>query len=75
MHDALRNDDAPDTAVVETAVLDALEARLRLEDDLVKLSAVSEGKLPNFPDTAGDHHFADVAFPEPAVTDDLEAVR
>ena len=75
VRDTLRNDDAPDTAVVETAVLDALEARLRLEDDLAKLSAVREGKLPDCLDAAGDYHSVDVTSLEPAVTDDLEAVR
>ena len=52
VRDALRNDDAPDTAVVETAVLDALEARLRLEDDLAKLFAVLEGVAPDLAERA-----------------------
>ena len=71
MRDTLRNDDAPDTAVLETAVLDATQPRAGLEDDLAKLFAVRKGKLSDCLDATGDHHSADVAFLEPVVADDF----
>ena len=75
MHDALRNDDAPDTAVVETAVLDALEARLRLEDDLAKLFAALEGVAPDLAERAWGAEGLEPRFRERAFSDNLNPVR
>ena len=75
VRDALRNDDAPDTAVVETAVLDALEARLRLEDDLAKLFAALEGVAPDLAERTWGAEGLEPRFCERAFSDNLNPVR
>ena len=75
VRDALRNDDAPDTAVVETAVLDALEARLRFEDDLAKLFAALEGIAPDLAERAWGAEGLEPRFCERIRSDNLNPVR